>query len=289
MKRLIAWSAGVTLAVLGLSAAAPPPDWQTLLREGDAAYGRGDYAAAADLYERAWDDAADPGLAAMDLAAAKVRLAERSDADRAELAQEAAQAYRCCTGPGDPRRTRALYGLGDALLLKSDGRDADALEAAVAAYRQCLAEPNLDAALADDARQNLERARLLLRQIPPHAAHSDDERQSGDGPPKEPPPPDKPRGPQPRPSPDPSAVKVKPDPDGGPAKADDAGKPMETDDAPPPGEGKLPPVPDRADLPPLSAVDAARHLDQAAQRILQDLKAHRRAKASSPPPNVPDW
>ena len=152
-------------AVLCLSAAAPPPDWRTLLRQGDAAYGRGDYAAAAALYEQAQDRTTEPGLAAMDLAAAKIRLAEASDADRARLAQAAEQAYRCCTGPSDPRRTRALCGLGDALLLKADGRDADALEAAVAAYRECLAQPNLDGDLADDARHNLERARLLLRQI----------------------------------------------------------------------------------------------------------------------------
>ncbi len=155
------------LVSLSLLAAAPPPDWQTLLRQGDAAYGRGDYAAAAALYEQAQDRATDPGLAAMDFAAATIRLAEASEADRARLAQEAEEAYRCCTGPGDPRRPRALYGLGDALMLKADGRDADALEAAVAAYRQCLAAPNLDAGLADDARHNLERSRLLLLQIPP--------------------------------------------------------------------------------------------------------------------------
>ncbi len=82
---------------------------------------------------------------------------------------------------------------------------------------------------------------------------------------------------------------MKPDPSGAPAKADDGSKPVETDVAPPPGEGHLPPVPDRADQPPLSAEDAARHLDQAAQRILQDLKAHRRSKAPAPAPNVPDW
>ena len=289
MKPRIAWGAGVLLVALVLSAAAPSPDWRTLLRQGDAAYGRGDYAAAAALYEQAQDRATDPGLAAMDLAAAKYRLAEASEADRARLAQEAEQAYRCCTGPGDPRRPQALYGLGDALVLKAGGRDADALEAAVAAYRQCLAEPNLDAGLADDARRNLERARLLLLQIPPASAHPGDEPPSGDGPPKSPPPPDKGNGPKPSPSPDPSAVKVKPDPSGGPAKVDAGQKPVETDVPPPPGEGSLPPPPDSADLPPLSAEDAARRLDQAAQRILQDLKAHRRSKAPAPPPNVPDW
>ena len=72
------------LVSLSLLAAAPP-DWQTLLRQGDAAYGRGDYAAAAALYEQAQDRATDPGLAAMDFAAATIRLAEASEADRARL------------------------------------------------------------------------------------------------------------------------------------------------------------------------------------------------------------
>ncbi len=286
MKSRIA--AVIVLAVLGLSAA-PPPDWQTLLRQGDAAYGRGDFAAAAALYEQAQDRATEPGLVAMDLAAAKYHQAEASAADRARLAQESEQAYRCCTQPGDPRRPRALYGLGDALLLKADGRDADALQAAVAAYRQCLAEPNLDAALADNARHNLERARLLLLQIPPTAGRPKDEPSSDDGPPKPPTPPDKGHDPQQGASHDPSAPKVKPDPAGGPPKKNDGGKPVETDEPPPPGEGHLPPVPDRADLPPLSAEDAARHLDQAAQRILQDLKAHRQSRVAPPPPNVKDW
>jgi tetratricopeptide (TPR) repeat protein len=289
MNRRIAGIAGLVLIAVLLPAAAPAPDWEALVRQGDAAYERGDFAAAASLYEQASDRTTDPGLVAMDIGAAKYRLAEASEADRARLAQEAEQAYRCCTGPGDPRRARALYGLGNALILKTDGRDAEALLAAVAAYRQCLAEPNLDAALADDARHNLERARLLLLQIPPAGGHTKDEPPSGDSPPKSPSPPDKAPGSQQEPSHDPSGVKVKPDPSGGPAKTDDGRKPIETDQPPPPGEGNLPPVPDRADLPPLSAEDAARHLDLAAQRILQDLKAHRRAKAPMPPPNVPDW
>jgi hypothetical protein len=288
MKSRIASVVGALSAVLALSAAAPPTDWQTLLRQGDDAYQRGDYTAAAALYEQAQDRTTDPGLAAMDVAAAKIRLAEASDADRGRLAQEAEQAYRCCTAPGDPRRARALYGLGDALMLKAEGRDRDALEAAVSAYQQCLAAPHLDAALADDARRNLEQARLELLQLPPASAHSRDEPPSGNGPPKSPPR-DNGQGPRPDGSHDSSAIRVKPDPNGDPAKAQEGNKPLETDVPPPPGEGHLPPVPDRADLPPLSAEDAARHLDLAAERILQDFKAHRRSRAPTPRPNVPDW
>ena len=173
-------------------------------------------------------------------------------------------------------------------MLKADGRDADALKAAVEAYQQCLAGADLDARLADDAQHNLERARLVLLQIAPAGGRPNDEPSNGDGPPKPKPPPDKAPGSQQNPPHDPSANKVKPDPDGGAVKPEKGTKPVETQEQSP-GEGHLPPVPDRADLPPLSAEDAARHLDLAAQSILQDLKAHRRAKASAPPANVRDW
>lgn len=288
MKTRWFWMGGLFLTVLCASAASPAPDWQALLRQGDAAYARGDYAASAALYEQAGDRATDPGLVTFDLAAAQYRLALASDGDRARLAQEAEQSYRCCAGPRDPRRALALYGLGNALLLKADARDAEALKAAVASYEQCLAESDLDAGLADDARHNRERARLLLQQIAPAGGRQQDEPSTGDGPPKPKPPPDKAPGSQQNPTQNPSGGKVKPDPNGGPAKPEEGQKPVETADLSP-GEGHLPPVPDRADLPPLSAEDAARHLDLATQRILQDLKAHRRAKAPTPAANVRNW
>jgi tetratricopeptide (TPR) repeat protein len=280
-------ASGLALAALFVSAAAPPPDWEALVRQGDASFARGDYAAAVALYEQAQDRTTDPGLVALDLAAARYRLALASDAERPRLAQEAEQAYRCCTGPGDPRRAPALYGVGAALLLKSDGRDADALQAAVEAYRQCLAEPGLGPELAEDARHNLERARLLLLQVVPRAAHTRDELPSGDGPPKAQPP-DRQPGAQQDPR-DRPGVRVKPDRHGDPAKSQEGPKPVEPPEPPPPGEGNLPPVPEGPDLPPLSAEDAARHLELAARRIHEEQKTHRRSKATAPPPNVPDW
>jgi hypothetical protein len=288
MKTRLCLAAAALLTALCLSAAAPAPDWETLARQGDAAYGRGDYAGAADLYEQAADRTTDPRRMTFNLAAARYRQALGADADRARLAQEAEQAYRCCTQADDPRRAQALYGLGDALLLKADGRDADALKEAVAAYGECLSEENLDGALADAARHNRERARLLLMQIPPSSAHPKEDQPPGDGTPKPPSPPDHTPGSKQKPGRDPSQG-GKPDPNGRPINADQGGKPIETAEPPPPGSGHLPPVPDRADLPPLSAEDAAQHLDLAAQRILLDFKAHRRTKAPAPPSNVRDW
>jgi tetratricopeptide (TPR) repeat protein len=276
----------ILLASSCVSAVAPP-DWQMLLRQGAAAYARGDYAAATALYEQAGDRTTDPGLVAFDLAAAQYRLALASDADRMRLAREAEQSYRCCIEPGDARRARALYGLGNALLLRAGDRDADALKAAVESYRQCLAETNLDESLADDARHNLERARLLLLQIPPSAGHSKDE-SSGDVPPKPQTSPREAPGARRNPTHDPSASVGKPDKSGDLTKPEKGTKPVETD-VRPPGAGNLPPVSDRADLPPLTAEDAARHLELASQRIEEDYKAHRRSKAPAPAANVRDW
>src|SRR5207237_10712639 len=88
-----------TLLLLG-AAAAPAPE--ALLDEGDAAFARGDYAAAAALYERAEPRAHDPGRVALGLADAKYRLAEASGDPGPELA-EAEQLYRACLDPAEPR------------------------------------------------------------------------------------------------------------------------------------------------------------------------------------------
>jgi tetratricopeptide (TPR) repeat protein len=278
----------IALVALWGASAASPSDWQSLLLQGEAAYARGDYAAAAALFEQAGDRTTDPGLVAFDLAAAQYRLAVASDADRVRLAREAEQSYRCCIEPGDPRRPRALYGLGNALMLGAGDRDADALKAAVELYQQCLAEVSLDQELADDARHNLERARLLLLQIPPSPAHTKDE-SSGDVPPKPRSSSQESPGAQKNPTRDPSTNVGKPDKNGDPAKPEKGTKPIDTDAPPPPGSGRLPPVPDGANLPPLTAEDAARHLELASQRIEEDYKAYRRAKAPAPAANVRDW
>ena len=65
--------------------------------------------------------------------------------------------------------------------------------------------------------------------------------------------------------------------------------PQASQEPPPPGQGNLPPVPDRADLPPLSAQDAASHLDQASQRILDEERAYRQRKARPSLKGVRDW
>ena len=128
----------------------------------------------------------------------------------------------------------------------------------------------------------------MLLQVPPLAAHRKDEL-SGDAPPKPQPSPREKPGPQRKPEHTPSPSTAKPDKNGDQAKPEKGAKPVETDEPPSPGAGNLPPVPDSADLQPLSAEDAARHLQLAAQRIEEEFKAHRRSKTPAPAANVRDW
>src|SRR5262249_36018685 len=153
--------------VLVLLAAAPPPDPEELVRQGNAAFAREDYAAAVDYYSRAEDGTLDPGLVAYNKAAALYRLAGQPDnaARRGSLYREAELQYRCTLeGAAGARRAGALYGLGNSLLQQGLRRGPAVLQDAVRCYEECLREPELAPELADDARHNLELARLLWLQ-----------------------------------------------------------------------------------------------------------------------------
>ncbi len=142
------------LAALGsaLLGAAGPEDW---LRQGNAAFLRGDYLAALACYERAEPDALDPGLVAFNQAAALSRLgrfAEAEDFYRRSLED--------ATGP---RRVQALYGLGNALAeqgrrLPVSSAAAEKLTEAVASFGRCLELSPYEA----DARHNLALAQRWL-------------------------------------------------------------------------------------------------------------------------------
>jgi Ca-activated chloride channel family protein len=277
----------VSLSALLLAAAPSRPDPEALMRQGYAAFARGDYAAAADLYERASLRATDPGLATLNLAAAKYHLALETDGPSPALV-EAEGLYRCCVGPNDPRRARALYGLGNCLLRKAAGRDAASLRAALACYEQCLQVAGGDAELAADAAHNRERARLLVLQVLPQPGDSSEDRPPGDAP----------NSPPTTESQSPGAgfdvqpgMEGRPDARAGasPARPDPGTAPAQTDAPPPPGAGNLPPIPDQPDLPPLSARDAAIHLENANLRIARERRDYRRHQVRPPAEGVPGW
>ncbi len=175
-----------------------------------------------------------------------------------------------------------MLGLGNCLLRKAAGRDANAAWSAAERFAEAEHDPHA-AALADAARHNRQRARLLARQIPTAPPENPGEPPPGADPNHDPKPPDS--GTEPR---EPGDA-AKGNQAGATAKADPGPTPSPTDDRPPPGEGQLPPVPDRPGLPPLTAAQAREYLEQAGRLILEEARTHRRGTARPPAPGVPDW
>ncbi|MGH7225276.1 MAG: hypothetical protein ACRELF_18800, partial [Gemmataceae bacterium] len=254
------------ILLLGLKLKEPGPE--KLLQEGQRAQARGDYERAAALYEQAEMSSTDPAEAAFYLAGAKFHLAMKTEGPSPELL-EAEQWYRCCLQALDPRRPRALCGLGNCLLHKAGRLDEASLRAALACYDQCLQSAGDDESLASDARYNREKARLLLLQLPPPANGSSSDRPpSDDG------------NPSPPHSDNRQLLRVlagDPDANGdadpnaqpGSVKPNEGNSPTKTKTPPPPGKGNLPPIPDDVDAKPLSPRDAGEYLQLAARKVLQ--------------------
>lgn len=257
------WSALLTaLVVLGAAPAADPYD---LVRQGNVAFARGKYQAAHDAYEAAGGRIPDPGLTAFNKAAALYQLEEF---------REAELHYRYCLEDAvGPRRARALFGLGTALLRQYPERGADVLREALGAYAACLKEQDLDPDLAGDARHNRELAKLLLAQAPPPEKGPTERTPQGGNQEK--------KGRHEKKSGDPQIARTqqgteRPDPRkmGTPVQPEAGQDPIRTDQQPPGGAG-LPPLPDQARLSSLSAHDAEAHLEQAVDRIGRDRRAQR--------------
>ncbi len=297
------WSAlgplALVLVALAVVSAAPAGDAEDLVRQGNAAYARGDYEEAAVYYQRAEELATDPGLVAFNEAAALYEQGKYAEAEAH---------FRLCLGDAGPkisrrleqhpradlpaalrkqagpRLARVLYNLGNCLLQRSQGTDADLLDQAVALYDHCLraAAPK---SLVADARHNLELARELRRRNPkpPRPDPSEAER------------PDEPDPSRPKDNPGSEASEPTTDPN----RKNPAGKP---EDDPRPGgddprtteearagRGNLPTLPDSDALARLSPEDAAAHLRQALQRIRGERREYQRQTARKTPRHVLDW
>jgi tetratricopeptide (TPR) repeat protein len=263
------------------------PDSERLLEEGHAAFARGDYAAAAELYEQAEIYSTEPTRVAFYLAGAKYHLAVKTEGTSPELL-EAEKLYRCCLAPSDPLRPRALYGLGNCLLHKAGGRDAAGLRTAIACYDQCLQSASDDEQLIANARHNREKARLLLLQFQPPANGS-----QSDAPPDDEhlqPPRQDPHRPMPVPiGQEGHEGDADAQPIDGAVKPEDGTAAAKNNEPPSPGKGNLDPVPDEVDVPPLSPHDAAEHLEMAAKKVLHERQTfHRRGERASDT-RVKDW
>jgi tetratricopeptide (TPR) repeat protein len=273
--------------LLLVSGAAPSDDPDALLRAGNDAYARGDYAQAIDQFQLAAQRTTDPTLVAFSLASAKYRLALKSADGRAANLREAEELFRCSLDGNDPRRARALNGLGACLLRQAlDGDDRRAADA-VKHLEQCLTHTDLDDDLTADARHNLALARLVLAQTTRPTTSSSQEN---------PPNPEEERKDRPRPKD--RAQRVEGDRN---RKGERMGKPdtgTKTIDGP--NEGQRPggekteaqpggnhprtspegPSPYSAD---------ATHLDEALERIREKHRSAKTSAAGIPAKGVKDW
>jgi Ca-activated chloride channel family protein len=262
------------LLIVLLSAAALP-DVDTLLRQGNDAFERGQNREALRFFEQAEDRAPDPALVAFNKAAALYRL---------ERFEEAALHYQRClednTIPAE-RRSRALFQMGNAYLQESKGVSRSHLEKALDAYRFCLNMQATSGDIRSDARHNLELARLFWLKTIPNP--SDPPRNDDLTPPR-----DK--------SMSPHLKKEERGNGTGDAKSDEAGSRETTDfgkddmsnKSKKAASGPLTVLPDQSELVPLSPQETEAHLESASQRIIQEGRRHRH-QAVLTPENVKDW
>ncbi len=270
---------GLAALALLLIGAAPDGPIEDLVRQGNAAYARKDYAAAVDFYERAEERAVDPGLIAFNKGAALYRLGRY---------REAELCYRRCLEDAEapsPRRLFALYDLGTSLLQLDDGKDLRALELAVRCLRICRRE-TADADLRERAGHNLELARLLFARAAADPANSSPRPKQEDDDRRGMKPDDPEHGDQGDPALDKGGTERKggtllQDPSKGQQKA------LETKETAA-GKGRLQTLPDSDELSRLDPQDAAAHLEKAARRIRTDQRDQRRS-AVRILPNVKDW
>ncbi|HEV3256497.1 MAG TPA: hypothetical protein VG013_06445 [Gemmataceae bacterium] len=293
MKRSVRawWLVPVALVLAG---ALPARDADKLVRQGDAAFDRGDYAAAVDLYNRAEESITDPGLVAFNKGAALYRLALAADDEptRRQLFHEAELHYRrCLEDAPDDRRARGLYDLGNALVQQAQEQDVKILQEAVGWYEQCLHQDDTDPELLEDARHNLGLARALLLRARAAKARHDTESSAEEDP--NPPPNDgqHDRGPGPHGTDyDPVSPNDhgKPTQVAGPAMRPDKGSQRTNQDASP-GAGHERTIPDQDDLVPMSPEDTQKYVDQAAARINRELRDRRQHSLPPPSRTIKDW
>jgi tetratricopeptide (TPR) repeat protein len=276
------------VAVACLCLAASPFDW---VRQGNAAYERGEFQQALQCYLKAEALAQDPGLVAFNMATAHYGLDHFAEAE---------QCYRRALEDAEgARRVRALYGLGNALTQQGStlhGRAAiQKLLAAKKAYQACLdGEPSADeltrstcAATFADARFNLAIADRLLKQK--QAETPNETPGSEEDPGSNPTVRSKPNRGSPTGNGEPDSKKPgAPDKKGPMQPGAGPEKPQPSDQPPPPGKGNLPLLLDDRDAPPMDAKSAREHLQAELDRIRKQRAEHTTAPPGSSS-RVKDW
>jgi tetratricopeptide (TPR) repeat protein len=266
--------------VATLIAATPPADPEDNVRQGNAAFERGEFDVALKLYGQAEERITNPSMVAFNKAAALYRSGEFRDAElhyRRSL-EEASGA----------RRAAILFDLGNCLLMESKGVDAKLLRQAVDCYALCLREPETTDALRADTRYNLELAKILwvkARQARPNKDQGPDDPDEKKNKPEPKTPDEKtPGGADPT-----TGQKPEPGAKAEPVDRNDPRQPIPVDTMQAPGSGNLPPVPDKPEATPMTAEDAVRHLKRASERVLTERAKHRKDMAAKPSRVIDDW
>ncbi len=261
---------------LALGMRGPADEAEEWLRRGNTAFDARDYQAAIDCYAAAEGRITDPGLVALNQAAALYRVGRF---------REAELHYRWALQDArGNRRARVLYDLGTTLVREAGDSDAALLRQAVASLEDCLRQPSADTDLTRNARANLRLAKELLAGANPHPSgnrgttpvQADD----GSG--------NQESSPSASRNPDTDIRDNRPGAGRRAAPSDEPGTAPSADASRPPGVGDLPPIPDQDSLTPLSAADAAAYVRQAVARITQDRRQHRRP-VRPPDPRILDW
>jgi tetratricopeptide (TPR) repeat protein len=275
MKRLFLLI-GLSPLVILVASAAPVMDPVELLRLGNAAYTRKDYAGAVELYNKAEIRATDPGLVAFNKAAAFYHL---GNFRAAELL------YRASLSDAEGlRRFHLVYGLANCLVQQAADRDAKGLKEAIDLFEQCISQGDSD--LAGDARHNLELAKMLLLRAQTRHVKDPEDQDPDHGPQSDPP--DK-NGPKLDGTPDPGPGMPKNGGEELPKQPNSSHQAQAAKEPPAPGKGNLPPIPDTQDPVAMTPEDAAAHLNQATSRILQERQKHKHMGLKKPTPGAKDW
>jgi tetratricopeptide (TPR) repeat protein len=280
------WALPLALVIAGFVAGATNLQAPNeIVREGNAAFERGDYAAAETLFSRAEEGAADPGLVAFNKAVALYSEGRYRDAE--------VHLRRALSDAAIPveRRARSLYNLGNSLVQQAGESDVPRLRAAIRTYELCLerigdGEPGLRS----DAAHNLELAKLLWARA--RTKSSEAQKSVNDEEPKDSgPPPETKKEPN---KDDDNSPGVEPKKGFMPKKVENAGKAdakgqeIESKE-PPPGAGNLPVLKDEDELTPLSADDTRAYLRQAAERLRKERLNLRKQAALPEGVRLNDW
>lgn len=267
------------LGTLILASAAPAEKPLDLVRAGNAAFQVEDYEKALDLYTRAEELITDPGMVALNKAAAYYRIGQYHPAE--------VHYVRALEDAQGPRRARLYYDLANAVLKQAEARgDLKQFDRAIRFYQDCLRDEASSDSLREDAKHNLKVAQLLRAAAKPG---------KDPGKPKDPddeknPPPDDDKRPGQRNTGGAEEPGAREDPRGKMQQVGEKerGKEAKVSRRPTPGTGNLPPISDEEELKRMPPEEAAAHLREAAARILAERK-DRRKPVSGNPRNVLNW